>query len=187
MSDSLIVSALPKFKYHPDPIATGSIVKSSRECAACHLIKGWTYDGPVYGEDLDGPILCPWCIADGTAHRLLGAEFLDPLGVGGYGDWDAVPQVVVEEICFRTPSFNGWQEERWYTHCKDAAEFLGVVGAAELQALDHAAYAAIALESGFTGRELEDYMAILDKDSGPTAYVFQCRSCGSWGGYSDIH
>lgn len=179
--------ALPNFKYHPDPISTGSIVQSSLECAACHSVKGWTYAGPVYGRFDNELILCPWCIADGTAHRSLGAEFVDPLGVGGYGDWDPVPQAVLEELCFRTPSFNGWQQEKWYTHCQDGAAFFGPVGIAELKAFDSAACDAISRECGFIGKELEDYMARLDRDGGPTAYIFRCSICGTWGGYSDTH
>ena len=182
-----IALALPTFKYHPDPVATGSIAQSSQKCAVCHLIRGWTYTGPVYGQFDDQPVICPWCIADGTAHRLLGVEVVDPFGVGGYGDWDSVSQTVREEICFRTPFFNGWQQERWYTHCNDAAEFSGVVGAAELRCFDHAACAAIAQESRLTEKELEDHMVSLDRDAGPTAYLFRCGSCGSWGGYSDTH
>jgi len=180
-------SSPPKFKYHPDPIATGSIVQSSLECAACHSVRGWTYAGPIYGRFDEEPVLCPWCIADGTAHLSLGAEFIDPPAVGGYGDWDSVPETVLEEVCFRTPSFSGWQQEKWYTHCHDAAEFVGPVGIVELKAIDPAAYQAIARESGFTGIELEDYMTRLDRDQGPTAYVFRCSVCGSFGGYSDIH
>jgi uncharacterized protein CbrC (UPF0167 family) len=188
MPDSVVPAlALPKFKYHPDPIATGSIAQLSGECAACHLTRGWTYVGPVYGQFEDQPVICPCCIADGSAHGLLGVEFVDPPGVGGYGDWDSVPQGVVDEVCFRTPSFNGWQQERWYTHCGDAAEFSGVVGVTELLGFDPAAYAAIAKESGLTGTELEDYMARLDGDSGPSAYLFRCGTCGSFGGYSDTH
>ena len=180
-------SALPKFRYHPNPIATGSIVQSSLECAACQLVRGWTYAGPVFGKFDDEPILCPWCIADGTAHQLIGAEFVDPLGVGGYGDWDSVPLPVLEEICFRTPSFNGWQQEKWYTHCHDGAKFLGPAGIAELKALEPDAYDAIAQECGLLGKELDDYMARLNADRGPTAYIFRCSLCGSWGGYSDVH
>ena len=49
------------------------------------------------------------------------------------------------------------------------------------------ANAAIAQESRLTEKELEDYMVSLDRDTGPTAYLFRCGSCGSWGGYSDTH
>jgi uncharacterized protein len=180
-------SALPRFTYHPDPVATGSIAKSEAECVACHQQRGWIYAGPVYCErDLDES-LCPWCIADGIAHDLFGAEFVDPPAVGDYGQSDPVPDRVRDEICYRTPGFHGFQQERWFTHCHDAALFLGAVGAEELQGLDPAAETAIRVESGLLGEELEEYMSRLDKDYGPTAYIFRCRICGAWGGYSDVH
>ena len=62
-----------------------------------------------------------------------------------------------------------------------------LLGRAELRCFDHAACAAIAQESRLTEKELEDYMVSLDRDTGPTAYLFRCGSCGSWGGYSDTH
>jgi uncharacterized protein CbrC (UPF0167 family) len=178
-------SPLPKFTYHPDPEASGSVVVSTKPCLCCHLIRGWIYAGPVFSEqDLDEAV-CPWCISDGTAHRLFGAEFFDPPAVGDYGRLDAVPSATLEEVCFRTPSFCGWQQERWLTHCGDACLFLGCMGAEELEALDASARDAIALESGFSGTSLIDYMSGLNKDWGPTAYVFRCRHCGTWSGYSD--
>lgn len=178
---------LPVFKYHPDPIASGSIIVSDRECRACNEHRGFIYSGAVYSErDLDDA-LCPWCIFDGTAHRRFGAEFVDPKAVGDYGRWDTVPRSVIEEVCHRTPSFSGWQQERWYTHCGDAAEFVGPVGAVELRDFDPSLRRAIADESGFAGQELAHYMDSLDKDVGPIAYAFRCRACGAWGGYSDTH
>jgi uncharacterized protein CbrC (UPF0167 family) len=179
--------SLPVFKYHPDPVASGSIIASDVKCLLCNELRGFIYIGAVYSaHDLDSA-LCPWCIFDGTAHRLLGAEFVDRMAVGDYGRWDAVPESVIEEVCHRTPSFNGWQQERWFTHCGDAAEFVGPVGAAELRSIDSSLYRAIAAESGYSGDELAEYMELLDKDAGPTAYAFQCRICGTWGGYSDMH
>ena len=178
---------LPIFKYHPDPLASGSIIASDAKCQACNRHRGFIYIGSVYSErDLDDA-LCPWCISDGTARRVFEAEFVDPKAVGDYGRWDSVPQSVIEEVCFRTPSFSGWQQERWYTHCGDAAEFVGPVGALELGNLDPSLRKAIAEESGFTGEKLAHYLDSLDKNVGPTAYAFRCRACGEWGGYSDTH
>jgi uncharacterized protein len=180
-------TSLPVFRYHPDPIASGSIIASDVKCLGCNEHRGFAYTGAVYSvHDLDDA-LCPWCIFDGTAHNFFEAEFVDPKAVGDYGRWDAVPHSVIEEVCFRTPSFNGWQEERWYTHCGDAAEFVGPVGVAELRSLNSELYRSIAEESGFSGDELAQYMESLDKDAGPTAYAFRCRICGAWGGYSDMH
>ena len=179
--------SLPVFKYHPDPISSGSVVVSDLKCRACYQYRGFIYTGAVYSTyDLDNA-LCPWCIFDGTAHRLFDAEFVDPKAVGDYGRWDEVPDSAIEEVCFRTPSFNAWQEERWFTHCGDAAEFVAPVGAAELRHLGPSLYKAIAEESGFLSEESTRYMDSLDKDAGPTVYAFRCRVCGAWGGYSDSH
>jgi uncharacterized protein CbrC (UPF0167 family) len=94
---------------------------------------------------------------------------------------------VVEEVVNRTPCFIGWQQERWFTHCGDAAAFLAVAGRQELEALGAEAIAAIREESGCEGEEWDSYFRTLDRDHGPTAYVFRCRHCGKLGGYSDCH
>src|ERR1700722_1126841 len=144
----------PPFRYHPDPIATGSVKPSGVACRVCGRVRGLIYTGPVYGgeEDYDEAI-CPWCIADGTAHDELGVEFADASGVGGLGVWDPVPDAVVEEVAFRTPCFIGWQQERWYTHCGDAAEFLAIVGRPGLEALGAEAVEAIHQECGYEGED----------------------------------
>jgi len=132
MSDSL-----PVFRYHADPIATGSIVSSPKVCRRCDRRRGYIYAGPVYGEG-DGELdeaFCPWCIADGSAATEFDAEFTDPDGVGDHGSWDAVPPDVVDEVSRRTPGFSGWQQERWWTHCADAAVFLGRAGRREPEAV----------------------------------------------------
>jgi uncharacterized protein CbrC (UPF0167 family) len=176
---------LPEFRYHPDPVGTGSIISSSVECRACKKARGWIYVGPTYCEaDLEEQ-LCPWCIADGSAHLLFGVEFVDPQGVGGYGDWVSPPRVFIEEISFRTPSFNGWQQERWFTHCDDGAVFLGCAGKQELEGLGRAVCEAIKSESGYDSEQWVSYFNRMDLNYGPTAYVFRCRHCGAWGGYSD--
>ena len=181
----MVAVALPEFRYHPDPLRTGSITPSSVECRACKKSRGWIYVGPTYCEDELDEQLCPWCIADGSAHLLFGVEFVDPPGVGGYGDWPSPPKAVVEEICFRTPSFNGWQQERWFTHCEDAGVFLGCVGKAELESLDRAACDAIKFESGYDDEQWAYYFDRMDVNHGPTAYLFRCLHRGAWGGYSD--
>ncbi len=177
---------LPRFPYHPDPLATGSVEPSKEPCLACGKARGFIYAGPVYAEaELEGSF-CPWCVADGSAHAKFEADFVDRDGVGGYGAWDAVPEAVVEEIAFRTPGFSGWQQERWWTHCGDAAEFLGPVGRSGAEEAGAAFLAALRAEAGIA-RDADwlDYVNALDRDRGPTAYVFRCRRCGALGGYSD--
>ena len=177
---------LPTFKYHPDPITTGSIVSSEKKCEVCRSVRGFVYNGPSYGpRQLE--FVCPWCIADGSAHLKFRVEFVDKDGVGSYGEWESVPQDVIDEVAFRTPGFSGWQQERWFTHCGDAGEFLGPMGKAELERLGPDAIDAVRVESGFDGEEWKSYFNSLDPSSGPTAYMFRCLHCGKLGAYSDCH
>nr|WP_244116327.1 CbrC family protein [Burkholderia cepacia] len=121
-----------------------------------------------------------------TVHRRrFGAAFTDTYGIGG-GEWDEVPDAVVSEIACRTPGFQGWQQERWWTHCGDAAQFVGRAGAGELRALGPQAVASIRESTGLDeGAEWEHFLAALDKDGSPTAYMFRCIRCGEPGGYQD--
>ena len=177
---------LPQFRYHPDPLKTGSIVASDKACEVCGVARRFIYDGPIYCE-ADAEAVCPWCIADGSAHSKLQAEFVDRALVGG-GDWEIIPAETADEIAFRTPGFSGWQQERWFTHCSDGAEFLGAMGKQELLQAGLEAVEVIRAESGYDSDEWEYYFDSMDAEHGPaTAYLFRCRHCGKLGGYSDCH
>jgi uncharacterized protein CbrC (UPF0167 family) len=177
---------LPTFRYHEDPIATGSIVASSNVCRGCERPRGYVYAGPVYAEDDLDDAFCPWCIADGSAARTFDAEFTDPAGIGDYGTWDTVPAEVIEEVSRRTPGFTGWQQERWWTHCSDAAVFLGRAGWRELEGKWADAVPALMADVQLEGDAWREYFDALDADESPTAYVFRCRHCSRLGGYSDV-
>jgi uncharacterized protein CbrC (UPF0167 family) len=167
-------------------VATGSVVESDAECVCCGQACGFVYAGPVYAVEEYDRCICPWCIADGSAHEALDASFTDEAGVGGYGRWDEVPGAVVEEVAYRTPGFSGWQQERWWAHCVDAAQFLGRAGRQELEALGPQALAAIRDSAGLPdGPQGDRFLAALDKEGSPTAYLFRCTKCGRLGGYQD--
>ncbi len=174
---------LPEFRYHPDPVATGSVVASTAACESCGRRRGYALTSTIYAEE-EVETVCPWCVADGTAAAKFDGEFNDSAGVGGYGRWDAVPPDVVREVSERTPGFMGRQQERWWTHCGDAGEFLGRAGTEDVER--HSAQASIREELGLDdGPEWSRYLASLDSDGQPTAYLFRCRVCGAVGGYSD--
>ncbi|MBN1360333.1 MAG: CbrC family protein [Sedimentisphaerales bacterium] len=177
---------LPKFKYHPDPVGTGSVVESDTTCVCCGKRRGYIYVGPVYAVEEYDQCVCPWCIADGSAHEKLDAAFTDEDGIGGYGMWDNVSEDVIAEVAYRTPGFCGWQQEQWWTHCGDAALFLGRAGRKELEAFGPDAIAAVRESGGHDdGPEWDQILAALDKDGSPNAYVFRCPKCGRVGGYWD--
>ncbi|MFC8220626.1 CbrC family protein [Streptomyces sp. NPDC057362] len=54
---------LPGFPYHPDPLATGTVVASNTTCFSCGRARGFIYTGPVYAvEDF------PTCCAHGASR-----------------------------------------------------------------------------------------------------------------------
>jgi uncharacterized protein len=180
--------SLPSFKYHPDPITTGSIKRSDTECECCGQQRGYIYVGPVFSAEELSECICPWCIADASAHEKFDAEFTDAAGVGGYSRAPTVPESVIEEVAFRTPGFSGWQQEHWVTCCGDAAAFVGRAGRGELERQWPDAISSIQQECGIVnGADRQSYFRALDKDGSPTAYVFRCLHCGKHLGYSDCH
>jgi uncharacterized protein len=179
--------SLPEFRYHPDPLKTGSIVASETECICCGTVRGYVYTGPAFCEDELSDEVCPWCIADGSAHERFDVEFTDSAGVTGYDNSIPIPQSVIEEVSFRTPGFTGWQQEHWLTCCGDAAAFLGHAGRAELEQTWPDAIPAVRAECGYDDDEWDGYFAAMHKDSGSTAYIFRCLHCNKLLAYSDCH
>jgi len=180
--------SLPTFKYHPDPIATGSIRRSDTGCACCGQQRGYIYVGPVFAVEELSQCICPWCIADGSAHTRFNAEFTDAAGMGGYSRPPVVPKSVIEEVAFRTPGFSGWQQEHWLACCGDAAAFVGRAGHTELERHWPDAIPSIQKACGMVdGVDWQGYLRALDKDGSPTAYIFRCLHCGRHLGYSDCH
>jgi uncharacterized protein CbrC (UPF0167 family) len=179
------MEALPAFRYHPDPVATGSVEASDSPCLSCNRIRGYVYVGPAYSEKfhyLSGSI-CPWCIADGSAAKRFGATFADS------GLMDDVTPEVREEIAKRTPGYEAWQQEQWLSCCQDAAAFLGLAGAAELNARFPEAISAVkkclAIDYELSGAELDEFFESLRKDDQPTAYIFRCLHCNRYLAYVD--
>jgi uncharacterized protein len=180
----LMSEPVPAFRYHPDPVATGSVVAASAPCVVCGLVRGFLYVGPVYAveEIIDG--LCPWCIADGTAASALNAEFTDAAD----GAPPEISASVVDELSRRTPGYSSWQQDRWLYHCGDGCAFLGAIGRAELD--DHPdALQALRHEHdclGWERSDLDAYIDSLSRDGSPTAYLFRCLRCATHLAFSDF-
>jgi uncharacterized protein len=176
---------LPNFPYHPDPLASGSVIVSDATCRCCGEQRGFIYTGPVYAEDDLEDSLCPWCIADGSANEEFDAFFFDEVGFP-----DDVPEEVVEEIAYRTPGFATWQDAEWPTCCGDAAAFLEPIGWAEIQArypyAEGRLMTYIVQELQISGSAATRALHALNRESGPTAYIFQCRHCDAQPVYMDF-
>jgi len=177
----------PFFRYHPDPIATGSIIPSENKCVVCDQKRGYIYTAYVGGGKSDyRDQICPWCIGDDSANEKLGVIFFDPDGVErSYPR--PIKQSIVDEIVERTPGFFTWQGQYWLTHCNNAMKFLGSKGYTELLELGDDAIQAIADSTGLShdAPDCFSFFESLDKDGAPRAYLFQCLHCRTYDGYTD--
>ena len=175
---------MPEFKYHRDPLQSGSVEESDKRCRCCGNARGYIYAGPVYSEeDLDGS-LCPWCIAEGTAHAKFGAIFVDEAALP-----DGLPETVVDEVARRTPGYSSWQSEQWFACCNDAMTFLEPVGIQDIRdhyrELEFSVLSNIIYDLHISGGAATRVLESLNKKSGPTAYVFQCLHCHAYRTFVD--
>lgn len=164
---------LPKFTYHPDPLATGSIRAGVETCPCCGQARGYVYDLNPYCEE-DVINICPWCIADGSAARKFDAEFVDPSPLVAAG----LSEEIIDEVTHRTPGFETWQPEIWMACCNDACEFHGEMTKREIEEVGAEAIDRLMrtyeLSPDDMGRLLSDYAP-----GGEAAiYKFVCRHCG---------
>lgn len=170
---------LPHFRYHPDPLATGSIKESDAICPCCGEARGFAYSGTFYSTE-DVSNLCPWCIASGAAIKKFGGSFIDA-GLEG------LPAEVVNEVSAHTPAFSSWQDSQWWQHCGDAGAFVGYSGEVELS---HSQIEELIEELqtsgyGLSANEWREYFREVQPNSSLAVYVFRCLHCGRTGGYAD--
>lgn len=163
---------LPKFKYHPNPLATGSIQPSEVTCECCGKARGYIYSSVLYAEE-EVESVCPWCISDGSAASNYGGSFVDDYPLRRSG----LPEEVIFEVCERTPGYNSWQQEQWQSHCNDACEFHGDAEKSDLESLSGSKLDEFLrkelIEPDFWEQILEGYV----KGGSPAVYNFRCRKC----------
>lgn len=165
---------IPVFRYHPDPLATGSIRQSDVVCVCCEIARGYIYTAAVYAAGSYRDRICPWCIADGSAAEKLKAMFSCYLSLAEAG----VPNAVIEEVTRRTPGFNSWQQENWLTCCGDACEFHGDAPRSELQALQGSTLARTLASWNWKEGNWMKFIEHYQPGGNPAVYKFRCRHCG---------
>ncbi|MCX4614679.1 CbrC family protein [Streptomyces mirabilis] len=173
-------SDLPAFRYHPDPLASGSIRESAETCVCCNRAMGWIYTATFYTSQEVSGRFCPWCIADGSAAERFAGEFMDSYGL------DGVNEEILHEVTRRTPGFHAWQDPHWLVHCHDAAAFIGEVGYSELAArpesLDQLRQD-LRMDGWHDPAQIEQFLTHLGE--GATAMLFRCTACGTHLAYAD--
>jgi uncharacterized protein len=172
---------LPKFNYHPDPIATGAIKKTGKRCSCCSEQRGYEYTSSIYCRERPESI-CPWCIADGSAAEKFDGVFSDghPLSREGIG------QSIIEEVTKRTPGYNSWQEAEWLACCDDACEFHGDVSTGELAEMPDEAFRSAFDDSRLDESWIKDFREGYEPGGNPAIYKWRCRHCGAIKYYADF-
>lgn len=180
---------LPSFRYHPDPVGTGAVVKRDIVCGVCERDRDHAYIGPYVSPDAhfenDDP-LCPWCIADGSAAAGWQASFVAPAYLSEAAQAQMAGDALAE-LEFRTPSFLCLQQERWLDHHAEAAGYLGEIGADEYLQLPPEAQEIVRHTAGDDPKRPladDDMVLRLRADgNGPAVYLFQCLRCPQYGGF----
>lgn len=167
---------LPFFKYHPDPLKTGTFkTDETVVCDCCGKETDVYYTRHFYSVE-DVEYLCPECIANGEASKKFKGSFQDDCSIGEVSD-----EKKIDELIHRTPGYCGWQQEYWVAHCDDFCAFIGYVGAKELEELG---ILEEVIKNGnpqwkyeWDEKEIELIKMMVNGES-MQGYLFKCLHCG---------
>lgn len=166
------------FKYHPDPIATGTFnTDKTVTCDCCGKQTDVYYTSPFY-TTAKVSSLCPECIASGEAAKKFKGEFLDPEAAEGVSD-----KAKIDELVHRTPSFHSWQEPMWIAHCDDFCAFLGTKTWEEAEEMGIAKDIEENYSEEDTGWSFKEAREHMENNGDP---VFKCLHCGKHFIYLDL-
>ena len=165
---------LPAFRYHPDPIATGSVKRRAGTCICCEKRVEHFYVASTYSPADVREKLCPRCIHDGSAHRKFDVLFSDPSPLADNG----IPNRTIEAVTQRTPGYISWQQEIWLSHCGDACAFLGDATPETVAQLNDDEMSQLNSDFGVDRSWLTELLAHYEPGGQPAIYHFQCLKCG---------
>lgn len=168
---------LPRFKYHPDPLSTGSFEEGEEKICPCCGNKSKVYYSsfPYCTEDVE--YICPTCISNGEAAKKFDAIFVNN------AEWHGEPDKEKDDELFRrTPGYLSWQGEHWLSCCDDYCAYIGTVGTRELKAMYIAEEVIAEYEERDEFADVEEYLV---KDGSMCGYLFKCLHCGKYHLYVD--
>lgn len=98
-----MTNEIPHFKYHLDPLKTGSAEKREFICACCQQSSHYAYTGTQISIQDPEKALCFVCIKNGSAAQKFDLKF-----TWFRTDSDRVDPAEIEELENRTPGYCGW-------------------------------------------------------------------------------
>ena len=166
---------IPKFKYHPDPVATGAFTEEKNSiCQCCGKETDLVYKSPFYSVERVS-CLCPECIADGSAAKKFNGAFQDEYSVDEVSD-----SFKLDELVHRTPGYQGWQQEYWVAHCDDYCAFIAYVGWDELVEMGIDKEIEETYKDGVSGWPLKEVKEYMYNGGDFQGYLFRCLHCGKY-------
>ncbi len=165
---------LPLFRYHPDPISTGSIKPSHEPCVCCGKNTGFKYTAALHGRHRPGRVACVPGVLPAVRLRLSSIVFSDesPLVRAG------MPRAIVLEVSRRTPCYNCWQQDVWAACCQDGCVFHGDASVSELLSLKGEELAEVQREWSISSIRRAAFVKQYVPGGGIAVYRFDCRHCG---------
>ena len=168
---------MPIFKYCSKPLEAGLFKRTDmpERCDCCGKGTNLIYSGPFYGEE-DVDVLCPQCIASGKAAKKFSGEFVDYAILS-----PTILEEYKKELCYRTPSYNGFQQEHWPDHCGDFCEFIAYVGWKEIieMGLENS------VEFATEAEGYSEHKECIVNGSSCQGYLFRCLNCKKYILYVD--
>ncbi|HYD00201.1 MAG TPA: CbrC family protein [Phycisphaerales bacterium] len=176
---------LPTFPLFPDPVRERVFTKTANACGICNQDRAVLYAGPVYGKrPTRDRLVCPWCIADGSAAAT-GLFFNDSStqSIGpGTARMTAADAALVEQ---RTPGFTTWQDNHWCACCDRACIYLGEADAEDLKGRWSQAVPSLFADCNWPPERVAETVERFERGGSPAAYIFKCQVCSKLQGYWD--
>jgi len=189
------------FKYHKNPLKSGSFKNDKTvKCECCNEETDLYYPGPFYNVVKNVEALCPACIGTGRAIE----KFTGKYSSGK----TAVPSFVAsaekiegehtetrkKQLYEHTPSYQGWQDEKWLAHCDDYCRYIGYVGWDELNQrardIDSSTTETAPIIELIEPADIDDKEFLetrLRKNGNVTGYLFACLRCKKYRLHVDMN
>ncbi len=160
---------LPHFKYSPNAFSLNIFVEEEGICSACDEERTIRYNSSFYSYE-EQEYICPWCIENGNAALTLDGYFIDYESIENP---KTINEDLKSELCERTPSYNGWQQEVWLTHCNQPCAFIGYADTKTIEPFMEE------LQDDINNIRYKKEFVLqnLSKDGRLVGYLFQCLIC----------
>lgn len=113
---------LPTFPFRRD--AADAFEPSDLVCQCCNQARGFINTGSPTYSPVGVDLLCPWCIADGSAAEKFQAQFFDAEFCDDDGQTVNLPGDWQRAVFGQTPGFATYNPIGWWVHCGEPAEYL---------------------------------------------------------------